>query len=264
MSSGQAKSARRRASSAITGVTCAAKYHSCQRYWSLIFSIGAAVGSAHLQAVAERRGDPPGPLLGEKLQLFRVGPAKQVVDEVPVGRIAELAAGPQLGRGEAGVVRVAGELDRARLRGEGLDHHLARRVARGRTGRPPGRAAGRCARSPENRGCACDRSASIRPTSVTFGKIQALADHLGADEDVDLAPAELPQDLAEAVLPGHRVGCPSAPGGRAAAPGGPPPPPAGCPCPASGCRGRRISGTGRGPAAPRRRGGSAGVSSVRW
>ena len=44
------------------------------------------------------------------------------------------------------------------------------------------------------------------PTSVTFGKVQSLGDHLRADENIDLADAEIAEDAAVIVLALQRVG----------------------------------------------------------
>ena len=47
-----------------------------------------------------------------------------------------------------------------------------------------------------------------------IGKIEPLGNHLGADENIDLAGAEFPEHLAIRSLPAHRVGIHSRDAGR--------------------------------------------------
>ena len=248
-----------------SGPAVAVKYQSCQRYWSLIFSIGEATGPRTSAARSQRRPDVRLAQCSEKnLSFSGLGPRNRWWIRCRYGRIAEapalLAAPPRRTRRS----RRGGRTGSAPACGVKVWTTTSPERSPRPPGRRPGRAAGTCARSPGSRAGACDRSASTSPTRVTFGKVQPLADHLGADQDVDLSPPEVAEDLAEAVL-----ACPSCRrrAARARARGSTRRTASSTrwvPAPASGCRGPRSTGSGPGPAARRRRGGSGGSRPIRW
>lgn len=98
-----------------------------------------------------------------------------------------------------------GELDGGMERGEGLDEHLALDIATSRPAAHLGQQLEGPLPSPE-----------IRHVQTEVGmddsdqghvrKVEPLGDHLGADQDVDLAGPEVGQDPAVVVLALERVG----------------------------------------------------------
>src|ERR1035437_447360 len=82
-------------------------------------------GSAQFDAAAQRQFHQFRPLLRKKFQLLRVRPAKQVVNQVAVGRVIKAPPQRQFGRRKPGIVRVAGKLHRRGLRGERLHDYLS-------------------------------------------------------------------------------------------------------------------------------------------
>ena len=124
--------------------------------------------------------------------------------EMAIRRVIKFLPHPQFRVGKAVEVRMPGKLDRLRLRRERLHDDLARAVATAGAARhlheqlesPLVRAKIRHV----HRQVGVDESDQRH-----VGKVEALADHLRADEHVDLAGAKVIQDLAEPVLLRHRV-----------------------------------------------------------
>ena len=121
------------------------------------------------------------------------------------GRVFELFAELDLLRVEAVEVVPAGELNRRMKGGEGLDEHLAFDVA-------AARAPGHLRQQLEGPLARAEIRLMQREVGVDdahqgdVGEMQALGDHLRADEDVDLADAEVAQDAAVILLPLQGIG----------------------------------------------------------
>ena len=117
----------------------------------------------------------------------------------------EVAPQLQLRLGEAREVGVPRKLDRLRLRREGLHDHLPRPVAAAGATRHLHEELEGALVGPEVRDV--HRDVGIHQAHERdIGEVEPLADHLRADQDIDLAGAKLAEHLAEAVLLRHRVG----------------------------------------------------------
>ncbi len=127
-----------------------------------------------------------------------------MVDQMAVRRVVELLPHRQFGIGEAVEIHPAGKLDGIRFRRESLHHDLAGAVA------PPGPARhlhdqleGALVGTEIRH---VHRQVRVDETDERdVGKIQPLADHLGADEHIDLTGPEIAENLSEAVFLAHCV-----------------------------------------------------------
>ena len=124
---------------------------------------------------------------------------------MPRRRVAEIAPHLQLGLREPDEIGVAGKLDRARLGREGLHHDLAGAVAPAGPPRDLDEELEGALVGPEI-GHVHGKVGVDQAHEGHIGKIEALGDHLGADEDIDAAGAEAGEDFAETIFFAHRVG----------------------------------------------------------
>ena len=145
------------------------------------------------------------PRVGHEVDLLGVPAAEDVADQVPVRRVAELGALLELGGGEAVEIEALGELDRVGGRLEALHDDHALEVA-------AARAAGDLGEELEG----AFGGAEVRQLQREIGvddahqrharEVEALGDHLRAEEHVVSAGAEIREHLPEEVLLAHRVG----------------------------------------------------------
>ena len=144
------------------------------------------------------------PGIGDEIDLLGVTTAEDVADKVTVRRVAELGALLELGGGEAVEVEPLGELDGVGSRLEALhDDHALEVPAAGATGDLGEQLEGALG------------GAEIRQLQRKVGvddadegharEVEALGDHLRAEEHVVFTGAEVRQDLSEQVLLAHGV-----------------------------------------------------------
>ena len=120
------------------------------------------------------------------------------------GRVAELFSEVELLVSVAEEVVVAGELDGGRVRGEGLDDDFALELT---TASP----AGDLGQQLEGALTGAEIGNMQAEVGIQYadqsdvGEMQALGNHLGANDDIDLALAELSQGVAQGVLAAHGV-----------------------------------------------------------
>ena len=166
---------------------------------------GALRRSADLGHAGQLALDLAHPALGDEGHLLRIATAEDVPDEVAARRVAELGAAGQLGRGEALEVAALGELDGLGGRLEGLDDDRALEAAPPRAAGDLGEQLEGPLRRPEVR----QLEGEVGVEDADQGdarEIEPLGDHLRAEEQVELAGAEVREHLAELVLARHGVG----------------------------------------------------------
>ena len=141
----------------------------------------------------------------ENLHFLLVAALEQEQGDAADGGIFQLPAEFDFLFVEAGEVVAAGELDGGMKGGEGLDEDFALDVA------APGAARhlGQQLKGPLARAEIGQVQAEVGVDDADqrdVGKVQALGDHLGADQDVGLAGAEIAQDAAVILLALEGVG----------------------------------------------------------
>ena len=165
---------------------------------------GALGRPADLGRARQLALDLADPALGDEGDLLGVAAAEDMADEVAARRVAELGAAGELGRGEALEVAALGELHGLGGGLEGLHDHRALEPSAARAARDLGEELEGALGGAEIR--QLEREVGVEdPDQRHAREVQALGDHLGAEQDIQLARPEVGEDLAEAVLARHGV-----------------------------------------------------------
>ena len=145
------------------------------------------------------------PGVGDEVDLLGVASAEDMADEMTVRRVTELGTLLELGGGEAMEVQPLGELDGVRGRLEALhDDHPLEIPAAGTAGHLREQLEGALGGTEVRQ---LQREVGVDDTHQGHAReVEALGDHLRAEEHVILAGAEVGEDLPEEVLLAHRIG----------------------------------------------------------
>ena len=145
------------------------------------------------------------PRVGDEVDLLGVTSAEDVTDEVPVRRVAELGALLEFGDSEAMEVEAFGELDGIGGRLETLhDDHAFEVTPAGATGDLGEQLEGAFGGAEVRQ---LQREVGVDDAHQGHAReVEALGDHLRAEEHVIFTGTEIGEDLTEEVLLAHGIG----------------------------------------------------------